>query len=85
VYAVGATMRACIEGKPPPPSLERHAADSLKPAADLYAGRYPAPLLEAIDWAMAVDARSRPRTASELRAALMYDDDSQPNTRSKLA
>lgn len=86
VYAVGATMRACIEGKPPPPSLERHAEDKLTPAVELFANRYPPELLRAIDWAMAVDAKARPRTASELRAALLFDDDdSQPTTRSRLA
>jgi serine/threonine protein kinase len=86
VYAVGATMRACIEGKPPPPSLERHADDQLKPTLELFGRRYPAKLLEAIDWAMAVDAKDRPRTASEFRAALLFDDDdAEIDPRSKLA
>ena len=35
VYAAGATMRACIEGKPPPSAVERHAKDELVPAIEL--------------------------------------------------
>lgn len=75
VYAVGATMRACIEGKPPPPAIERQKEDTLRPATELYRDRYPAYLLEAIDWAMALYAKDRPQTAAELRHALMLPTD----------
>ncbi|HHI75953.1 MAG TPA: serine/threonine protein kinase [Gammaproteobacteria bacterium] len=71
VYAIGASMRACIEGKPPPSAVERHARDELVPAAQLFARRYPLHLLEAVDWAMRVDAAERPRTAREFRLALL--------------
>ncbi len=71
VYAIGASMRACIEGKPPPSAVERHAKDELKPAANLFSKRYPRHLLEAVDWAMRVDANERPQTALEFRKALL--------------
>ena len=71
VYAVGAAMRACIEGKPPPSAVERHAKDTLQPAARLFAKRYPAHLLEAVDWAMRIEASERPQSADELRRALL--------------
>lgn len=71
VYAAGATMRACIEGKPPPSAVERHAKDSLVPAVDAFGKRYPREILESIDWAMQVDAEHRPQTAGELRDALL--------------
>mgnify|MGYP000632766262 CR=1 FL=1 len=86
VYAVGATMRACIEGKPPPSAVERHAKDELLPAIECFGEQYPREILESIDWAMQIDAELRPRTAAELRDALLgrarvprdiFDDDRQ--------
>jgi serine/threonine protein kinase len=71
VYAVGASMRACIEGKPPPSAIERDAQDTLQPAAEAFAERYPKKLLQAIDWAMQLRPAERPRTAGELRQALL--------------
>ena len=71
VYAAGATMRACIEGKPPPSAVERHAKDTLIPATEAFVARYPREILESIDWAMQVDARDRPQSAGELRDAML--------------
>ena len=71
VYAVGATMRACIEGKPPPSAVERHARDELVPAVKAFGSRYPLEILESIDWSMQMDAGRRPKTAGELRDALL--------------
>ncbi|HIP53327.1 MAG TPA: serine/threonine protein kinase [Chromatiales bacterium] len=73
VYAIGATMRACIEGKTPPSAIERHAKDKMRPAARLFRRRYPAYLLEAIDWAMEVDPTLRPQSAAWLRQALQSE------------
>jgi serine/threonine protein kinase len=70
VYAVGASIRACIEGKPPPPAIERRKKDEVEPAAALFNRRYPMHLLEAIDWAMRVDPTERPQTATQLCQAL---------------
>ncbi len=71
VYAAGATMRACIEGKPPPSAVERHAEDKLTPAIDAFGRHYPREVLESIDWAMQIDHSRRPRSAGELRDALL--------------
>ena len=72
VHAVGATMRTCLDGKPPPSSVERLADPTiLAPAVRTYQGRYPPWLLEAIDWAMALSPADRPQTAGELRDALL--------------
>jgi serine/threonine protein kinase len=71
VYAIGATMRACIEGKPPPSAVERHAKDALPPAVEAFDRQYPREILESIDWAMQVDAQHRPSSAGELRNALL--------------
>ncbi len=70
VYAVGASMRACLDGTSPPSTIERHAKDKLKPASKIYRRSYPAYLLEAIDWAMELEAENRPQNASDLLAAI---------------
>ncbi len=71
VYAVGATMRACIEGKPPPSAVERDAKDELTPAIEAFNQNYPREILESIDWAMQLAAADRPRSAGELRDAML--------------
>lgn len=73
VYALGASMRTCLDGKAPPTSIERHARDNLTPAAEAFKNRYPPHLLKAIDWAMAIDATDRPQNAHELLMALLGD------------
>lgn len=70
VYAVGASMRACMEGRTPPPSMERQRSDTLIPATSELKNRYPMFLLEAVDWAMAMEPEQRPQDAGELLEAL---------------
>lgn len=73
VYAMGASMRTCLDGKAPPTSIERHAKDTLKPAAIAFQKRYPAHMLEAIDWSMEIEAKKRPQNAHELLDAFLGD------------
>lgn len=77
IYAMGATMRACIEGTPPPPSPERREKESMKPAKIAFKKRYSAQLLKAIDTAMEVDPMLRPQSVAEL-LALMPQPESEP-------
>jgi serine/threonine protein kinase len=70
VYAVGASIRACMEGRTPPPSIDRHKSDTLVPATAELKHRYPMFLLEAVDWAMAMEPEQRPQDAGELLDAL---------------
>ncbi|NOX42707.1 MAG: serine/threonine protein kinase [Gammaproteobacteria bacterium] len=65
IYAIGATMRACIEGTSPVAANTRLERDTLRPASVAFKKRYSAPLLEAIDWAMEVDPLLRPQKVSE--------------------
>lgn len=81
VYATGASMRTCIEGKPPVPAVERHSNDTLQPSMALYGERYPSFLLEAIDWSMRMDPTRRPQDAGELLAALQPHMASLPASR----
>ncbi len=70
VYAVGASIRTCMEGRTPPPAIDRHQEDKLIPATVELKNRYPAFLLEAADWSMAMDPTKRPQDAAQLLAYL---------------
>lgn len=66
IYAVGATMRNCIDHRPPPAAILRDEDDSMKPASIAYQKHYSAELLKAIDWAMEVDPLLRPQCVADL-------------------
>ncbi|WJW75715.1 serine/threonine-protein kinase [Thiohalobacter sp. IOR34] len=79
IYALGATMRACIEGRPPPPARQRHERDCMRPAQTQFRKRYSQGLLRAIDWAMEVDPLLRPQSVADFRKVLLADSP-QPET-----
>ena len=70
IYAVGATMRSCIAGSPPPPATKRKDLDPMKPAVQQFKRKYSKILLESIDWALEPDPRLRPQTCAELLEVL---------------
>lgn len=78
LYAIGATMRACIDGRPPLNARQRYDLDTLKPAQFAFRGRYADNLLRAIDWAMEVDPLLRPQNVAEFRAALTAETTPEP-------
>jgi serine/threonine protein kinase len=80
VYAIGASMRNCMDGKAPPPAVDRHSHDTLVPAKTLWRDRYPVFLLEAVDWAMQMDASRRPQHAGQLLDFLSPHADELPRS-----
>lgn len=70
IYALGATMRSCLDSKAPPPATQRVRDDTLPPAVTTYSRVYSVELLEAVDWAMSIEHTKRPQTAAELRYML---------------
>ncbi|MBK5963976.1 serine/threonine protein kinase [Thiocystis minor] len=70
VYAVGASLRTCMEGRTPQPAPERQKEDTLVPAAVALKDRYPAFLLEAVDWSLRMDPAERPQDAAQLLTVL---------------
>jgi serine/threonine protein kinase len=70
IYAVGATMRSCLDAKSPPPATERLEKEVLPLASEAFKNKYPSQLLEAIDWSMAILPKDRPQSALELKEAL---------------
>ncbi|MDD5037603.1 MAG: serine/threonine-protein kinase [Methylococcaceae bacterium] len=70
IYAVGATMRMCMDGAPPPAAKARAKKDKMTPAIKAFRNKYSFPLLETVDWAMAVDPKDRLQSADEMIQAL---------------
>jgi len=66
IYALGATMYACIAGKAPPNALDREQKDKLKPLRKSFGSNYSAALLETIDWCLQLDQLQRPQSIDEL-------------------
>jgi len=71
IYAIGATIRACIEGNAPIPAKQRAEKDQMQPAAKAFKRRYSPDLLEALDWAMEVDPLLRPQSVDEFLEPLL--------------
>lgn len=70
LYAVGASMRSCIDGKPPISAKERHKGKKLMPASMTHAGDYSELLLQVIDWCMEMKPKGRPQSAQEALSVL---------------
>lgn len=70
IYAIGASIRACIEGTSPPPSPKRREKDTMRPAVSAFKKKYSNELLETIDWAMEVDPMIRPQNVESLLSKL---------------
>lgn len=75
VYALGATMRACLDGQSPPSAEERRMEDKMKPAVTQFKRHYSHNLLHTIDWAMEVDPTQRPQSIDELQEAFEKPED----------
>ena len=73
LYAIGASMRACIDSKAPPQATDRAMQDSLVPAVKAHKKKYSQALLEAIDWAMAVKPSDRPQSVADYLKVLTSD------------
>ncbi len=70
LYAIGATMWACMCGKAPPPATKRAVRDTYKPAVRQFARHYSHQLLEAVDWCLQMDQIARPQKVDDLLAFL---------------
>jgi len=66
IYALGATIRSCIEAKAPPTSSEREKEDSMKPAVDAFRKNYSQEFLQLLDWSMDIDPEARPQNCQIL-------------------
>ena len=70
VYAVGASMYACLAAAAPQPADLRLQKDQLVPAVERWAGQYSPQLLDTIDQCLRLDPLARPQSAFGLQRLL---------------
>jgi len=70
VYAVGATMYACLAAAAPQPADTRCLKDGLVAATQRWAGQYSPQLLDTIDQCLLLDPLARPQSAFALQRML---------------
>jgi serine/threonine protein kinase len=70
VYAVGASMYACLAAAAPQPADRRLIKDELVPATERWAGQYSPQLLDIIDECLCLDSLARPQSAFALQRRL---------------
>jgi hypothetical protein len=78
IYAVGATMYACLAAAAPQPADLRALKDELVPAARAWQGRYSAELLGIVDWCLRLDPLRRPQSVFALQKSLIGERRSAP-------
>ena len=71
IYAVGATIHACLAGMAPQPADRRIEEDKYLPATRQWAGKYSRQLLETIDWCLELDHLQRPQSVFALQKVLL--------------
>lgn len=84
MYAIGASMRACIEGASPMDAKKRHEEDAMRPAVTAFKKQYSQELLGAIDWAMELDPELRPQNVDAFLEKLPSLESISDSTPSKL-
>jgi len=72
IYAIGASMRACLDRKKPPTANDKDALRVFKSAFKQYKGQFEPRLLQAIDWAMQANPAKRTQTIDDLLHAIHY-------------
>lgn len=74
IYAIGATIYACVTGRPPPTSLKREQKEhelKLKGADK----NVSLSVIEALKWALELDIEKRPQSIAEFANILMQDSE----------
>ncbi len=70
IYAVGATLYACLAGGPPIPAKNRLSQDELEPAEKRWRKTYSPQLLELIDWCLRLNIDQRPQSVFILQKVM---------------
>jgi len=73
LYSLGMTMRTCMTGKHPPPSLERRKKDIVVPVSKSHTRKFAKNVLQAIDWATELDHRKRPKDVGQFLRVFLGD------------
>jgi len=70
IYAVGATLYACLAGNTPISAERRAKGEKLEPAQERWRKEYSPQLLELIDWSMHLPIAERPQSVFSLQKVL---------------
>ncbi len=73
IYAIGASIRACMDYKIPIAASDRAKQDTLKPTIKAHKNKFSDALLEMVDWAMQIQPENRPQSIAELQSAINWD------------
>ncbi|MDD3530312.1 MAG: serine/threonine-protein kinase [Gallionellaceae bacterium] len=71
IYGVGASMYACVAGRPPPPADERMLEEKLVPVREEFADRYSPELLGLIDDLLSLPYTERPQSVFAVQKRLI--------------
>lgn len=71
IYAVGATIYACLAGVAPQAADDREQADEFTPAVERFKGDFSEQLLATVDWCLRLKPGERPQSVYALQKALM--------------
>ncbi len=70
IYAIGASLYACMQGGPPPDAPQRQSQDGLPAALARLQAAYSEGLIDLVRWCMELDALRRPQSVFALQRAL---------------
>ena len=73
IYAVGATLFACLAGMAPQAADMREENDHYVSATKIWAGKYSRALLQTIDWCLELDHLKRPQSVFALQKVLLEE------------
>lgn len=85
IYAIGASMFACLAGAGPQAADQRMEKDRYVSATRLWQDRYSRQLLETIDWCLELDYLRRPQSVLALQKVLLREKEPEVHHRSLFA
>jgi len=85
IYAIGASMFACLAGAAPQAADQRTENDRYVSATRLWQDRYSRQLLETIDWCLEIDHLRRPQSVLALQKVLLREKEPEVHHRSLFA
>jgi hypothetical protein len=85
IYAIGASMFACLAGAAPQAADQRMENDRYVSATRLWQDRYSRQLLETIDWCLELDHLRRPQSVLALQKVLLREKEPEVHHRSLFA
>ena len=71
IYGIGASMYACIAGRPPPSAEHREKTPSPLNLHELFGDRYSPELLDIVDGCLRLEHERRPQSIHQLQKALL--------------